>query len=125
MEESDWRIMKIGLTQDAIADGLTVDSLVLSVDQKKQYRANGKSRNVKETNGASAKLAINVGMHRNEKSDWAVAEILVYDTELTVDQIQKLEEHLAKKYNITLVETPREGFGNIDGHHTDIDYMYI
>ena len=51
------------------------------------------------------KLTINYGQYSgetqlgNETSDWEIAEIIIYDSELTEDEQIKLENYLAIKYN--------------------------
>jgi hypothetical protein len=88
--------------------GDTNDWLV-SVDQKNSYRANGSNRNGRPnpTGGYSTQLNINwrinspesFAIHGSlyEPSDWAVSEIIVYDRELSQEEIVGVEKYLASK----------------------------
>jgi hypothetical protein len=55
--------------------------------------------------GASKQLTINHGIGAaswGEASDWAVAEVIVYNRTLTPLEIQRVERFLANKYNLPL-----------------------
>lgn len=91
---------------------ISEDMPLLSVDQKGFYRANGMNRVDNIIDGTSDNIVINTGYYADQKSDWAIGEILVYDSKLTIDQIKELEEHLSKKYDISL-ESTTESFSNI------------
>jgi hypothetical protein len=77
------------------------DNWVISCDQNRIYRSNGVQRNIALPAGASRQLTIN---HDNvtypEYSDWAVAEVIVYDRTLTPLEISRVERFLANKYNL-------------------------
>lgn len=117
------------MTKTESAPGLKLEDTIISVDQKGAYRANGKSQTINQHVGpAKQKIGINTGPHtESEKSDWAVAEVLVYDSELSTEKIKELEKHFADKYSITLLEgfANVEGFGNLDDDTTNVDYFYL
>ena len=72
---------------------------VLSTDQMNVYRSNGTDRTiVGYTNGSSSQLSINYGSSTGERSDWAVAEVLVYDRQLSLSEYLTIEAYLAAKY---------------------------
>eukprot|EP01083_Nonionella_stella_P047393 126821_1 len=77
---------------------------LLSSQTPFMYRANG----VDYTNGSgyfppshNFSLAINDGLAFNEKSDWACAEILVFNRILELNQIKCLEHSLTTKYSLS------------------------
>jgi hypothetical protein len=72
---------------------------VMSSDQNDPplYRSNGVNRtltNVTHKLTSSADLAISV----NERSDWAVAEVILYTRTLTTSEILSVESYLRNKY---------------------------
>jgi len=72
---------------------------VLSTDQNNLYRSNGTDRTIAGyTNGTSRQLSINNGSSTTQRSDWAVAEVLVYDRQLTLSEYLSIEAYLAAKY---------------------------
>ncbi|MEI6743537.1 MAG: fibronectin type III domain-containing protein, partial [bacterium] len=75
---------------------------LLSSDQNAVYRANGVQVSTK-TNGMSfsGPLTVN-GSNGGPKraSDWQVAEVLVYEGELTLAQIQQMENYFARTYGL-------------------------
>jgi hypothetical protein len=72
---------------------------VLSTDQKNRYRSNGTDRTLAGyTGGTSRQLGINYGSTTGERSDWAVAEVLIYDRQLTLSEYLTIEAYLAAKY---------------------------
>ena len=79
------------------------DNWVISCDQNRIYRSNGVQRNNALPTGSSRQLTIN---HDNvtypEYSDWAVAEVIVYDRTLTPLEISRVERYLSNKYNLPL-----------------------
>jgi hypothetical protein len=91
------------------------DTWVLSTDQRDMYRSNGTDRTSSVySNGASDQLSINYGSHtgsgtESETSDWAVAEVIVYDRELTSAEYQAVEAYLNAKYFSTNLEIPSTG----------------
>ena len=88
---------------------------LLSVDQMNSYRANGGEAPNASTTGASRSndLSINYGyFHSNngmasatERSDWNVAEVIVFSKVLTAAEIRQVESYLVRKYGLTGVNT--------------------
>lgn len=68
-------------------------AVIISTDQKSLYRANGTNVTTNSVTGASDRIAINTGAS-NELSDWAVSEVIVYNRELTLSEIQSVESYL-------------------------------
>ena len=69
---------------------------VLSTDQRNMYRSNGTDRTSSGySNGASDQLTINT---RYEYSDWAVAEVIIFNRELTSTEYLAVEAYLSVKY---------------------------
>ena len=80
--------------------------VVISTDQKNLYRGNGKKisgNNIK--GGTNDRLSINNGKYtpydkdHNESSSWRVFEVIVYDRELSITEIEKVEDYLRVKYD--------------------------
>jgi|SaaInl5LU_22_DNA_1037371.scaffolds.fasta_scaffold07156_2 hypothetical protein len=83
------------------------DTWVLSTDRRDMYRSNGTNRTLSGySNGASDQLSINYGSHTGERSDWACAEVIVYDRELTSAEYKAVEAYLNAKYFSTNLEIP-------------------
>jgi hypothetical protein len=78
------------------------DNWVISSDQNRIYRSNGIQRNTALPAGSSRQLSISYGGYTNKYSDWAVAEVIVYDRTLTPLEIQRVERYLADKYSLPL-----------------------
>ncbi len=77
---------------------------VISMDQKNDYRSNGRSRTVRsctmEELCTPKPISINWSRWVNQFSFWMVAEALVYDTELSEEQIRNVEQWINAKYGI-------------------------
>ena len=87
------------LTQESIS--LHGDNWVISCDQNRIYRTNGVQRNTAVPTGSSKQLTINHGYYSaGESSDWAVAEVIVYNRTLTPLEVSRVERFLANKYNL-------------------------
>jgi len=73
---------------------------VLSTDQRNMYRSNGTDRTSSGySNGASGQLTINYGLLVSlDSSDWACAEVIVFDRELTSAEYLSVEAYLTAKY---------------------------
>eukprot|EP01084_Bolivina_argentea_P293657 505087_1 len=82
---------------------------VLSTDQADTYRSQGISRQttIRSTSYATHRyrLTINNGLIPAEVSDYAIAEILVYDYELSPKEYKCVEDYLSEKYKITIQKT--------------------
>ena len=86
------------------------DTWVLSTDQKNMYRSNGTNRTVSGYSGGSSRqLSINHGHYTGEPSDWACAEVIVYDRELNSTEYEAVEAYLNAKYFSTNLEIPSTG----------------
>ena len=71
---------------------------VLSTDQRNRYRSNGTDRTNGTGGTVSTTLTINNGSHSGESSHWAVAEVIVYNRELTLGEYLSVEAYLSAKY---------------------------
>lgn len=88
------------LTQ--MSTSLHGDNWVISCDTANTYRSNGVYRNnTLITNGTSARLGINI-YSAVDNSDFAISEVIVYDRQLTLVEIAKIETYLSARYNIPL-----------------------
>lgn len=80
----------------------------ISCDQKQMYRSAGVQRNVAIPSGSSTHLTINYGASAsNESSEWAVAEVIVFDRTLTHLENLQMERYLSVKYGLA-------PFGHVD-----------
>lgn len=93
------------LTQDADSYG---DSWVLSTDQRNLYRANGRRLS---GYGLDESFPRDTGVNivPGQESDFAIAEIMVYDRELSEADYLKVESFLMEKYSITQTRFMRAG----------------
>ena len=74
------------------------DAWVLSTDQRNLYRSNEVQRGT-TTGGGSKQLSINYGAAvSTAPSDWAVAEVIVYNRELSSTEYLAIESYLSAKY---------------------------
>jgi hypothetical protein len=73
---------------------------VMSTDQRNMYRSNGTNRTTATyTNSKSTQLTINYGQNvATESSNWAVAEVIVFNRELTSSEYISVEGYLNTKY---------------------------
>lgn len=72
---------------------------VLGTDQNTLYRSNNVERGKGKSNGKNTQLAVNISGQYAEKSDWEIAEIIVYNRHLNASEIKDVEGYLAHKYN--------------------------
>ncbi|MFZ4111685.1 MAG: YDG domain-containing protein, partial [Ilumatobacteraceae bacterium] len=81
------------------ANNASASAWLLSSDQANLYRANGKDIG-KAASGYSysSTFAINAGI--NEFSDWQMAEMIVYNRDLTPGEIRQVESYLARTYGL-------------------------
>ena len=78
-----------------------VNNWLYSCDQNALYRSNGVTRSVNAPGSPSyTRLAINTG-ENVEASDWQVAEVIVYNSTLSLANYQAVESYLAAKYGIS------------------------
>ena len=86
------------------------DNWVLSTDQKNMYRSNGIDRTESGISGGlSAQIGINYSNQSVSYSDWACAEVIIYDRELTSAEYEAVEAYLNAKYFSTNLEIPSTG----------------
>jgi len=70
---------------------------VISSDQNNTYRSQGTSRTtITITNGPNVRLGVNTWA--GELSDWAIAEVIVYNRALTAAEVDDVESYLINKY---------------------------
>lgn len=82
------------------ATDLHGNNWLYSCDQNNLYRSNGVTRGSSGAGSPSfARLAINTGQFP-ETSDWQVAEVIVYNSTLSLADYQAVEAYLAAKYGI-------------------------
>jgi len=74
------------------------DNWLISTDQKDLYRSNGVDRTTTGSGSTSRQLSINYGHYTGERSDWAVAEVIVYNRELSSSEYLSIESYLTTKY---------------------------
>jgi len=79
---------------------------VISTDQNSLYRSKSKSANsgnyYQHTGGGGTtkQLTVNNGYWTGERSDWMIAEIIVYNSTLSATDYNKVESYLEEKYGI-------------------------
>ena len=75
------------------------DQWILSTDQRNMYRSNGTDRtDATSTSNKSTQLTINYGSSTTQTSHWAVAEVIVYNRELDINEYTGVEAYLSAKY---------------------------
>ena len=76
-----------------------LNEILISTDQKSLYRGNGIDLTINSVTGSNKQLSINHGYYTgliyNELSDWAVWEVIVYDRELSLEEIKFVESYLS------------------------------
>lgn len=107
------------------------ERFIVHVDQKHLLRKDGLRRSGLTNFSAliPSQLTINYGQVDAENSDWAAAEVLIYNRELSTEEIRKVENFLMRKYKIMkkvragvrILNTSKAGnnFDSIDGVGTD------
>jgi hypothetical protein len=76
---------------------------VISVDQQYFYRPNGDTDHEGTAGGGLIPSVIGINLNSNEKtSSWQLAEVIVYDRELSGAEIESMESYYGTKYGITL-----------------------
>jgi hypothetical protein len=99
------------------------DDWVLSVDQRNLYRANGRRYSGYGLDESFPK-DIGVNIASGQESDYAIAEIMVYDRELGGDEILKIEQALMDKYSISERRFAKAGLFTAytsDPYRSDVD----
>jgi len=89
------------LTQ-ASATNFPLDEILISADQRDLYRGNGIDLKINSGTSQSRTIGINYGSRNGitgtEQSDWAVWEVIVYNRELSLEEIETVENYLNKTY---------------------------
>lgn len=108
------------ITQDSNKYG---DNWVLSTDQRNLYRANGRRLSGYGLDESFPK-DVGVNITSGQESDFAIAEIIVYNKELTEEEYTKVEQMLMEKYSVSPKRFMRSGmftsYGN-DLYNTQMD----
>lgn len=86
-----------------------LSEVLISTDQKSLYRGNGTNLVTSSVTGASFNLRIN-GQY-NEWSDWAVAEVIVYNRELSLSEIESVEDYLETRVGEVDLDIIQSTFG--------------
>ena len=71
-------------------------SWVISSDQQNLYRSMGSQKST--TNGGSVAPVVAVNMYSSELSDWQMEELIIYNTQLSLSDIQAVENYLTNQY---------------------------
>ena len=82
------------LTQESTTS-FPLNEILISTDQKSLYRGNGIDLTINSVTGYNKQLSINHGYFTGERSDWAVWEVIVYDRELSLEEIKFVESYLS------------------------------
>ena len=86
------------LTQ-ASATNFPRDEILITADQRNLYRGNGIDLKINSGTSQSQRIGINYGSrYGNEPSDWAVWEVIVYDRELSLEEIESIENYLFNRH---------------------------
>jgi hypothetical protein len=97
------------LTQNATT-AFPVSNILVSTDQKNLYRANGTNLTINSVTGSSDRLSINYGSI-SEYSDWAVFEVVVYNRELSLGEIESVESYLNARLGEVDLDIIRDNLG--------------
>jgi hypothetical protein len=102
------------LTQQATT-AFPVSNVLVSTDQKALYRGNGTNLTINSVTGSSDRLSINYGYHTSpsitENSDWAVFEVVVYNRELSLSEIESVESYLNARLDEIDLNMIRDNLG--------------
>ncbi len=78
------------------------DEILISADQRNIYRGNGIDLKINSGTSQSQTIGINYGSRNgidgNEQSDWAVWEVIVYNRELSLEEIETIENYLFNRH---------------------------
>jgi hypothetical protein len=102
------------LTQSATT-AFPVSNVLISTDQKALYRGNGINLTTRTVTGSADRLSINYGNYTgiiyNESSDWAVSEVIVYNRELSLEEITNVETYLNTRVGEVDLNIIQDTFG--------------
>jgi len=81
---------------------ISISDWVLSTDQLYSYRANGLNVTDPIISGTPVfdRLAINTGATGSQTSDFEIAEVLVFNSSLSIQEIEYVERYLNSKYGL-------------------------
>jgi hypothetical protein len=99
------------LTQSSSARVTPSESWLVCADQNSLFRTLGNDVTTAAAGSPShARLAINTSTVNQEPSDWAAAEVIVYDRTLTAYEINQVESYLFHRYRLGRLDAvaPRE-----------------
>jgi len=83
----------------ATTTNFPVDQILISTDQRDLYRGNGIDLKISSGTSQSQTIGINYGSRYGaEPSDWAVWEVIVYDRELSLEEIENIENYLFNRH---------------------------
>ena len=101
------------------------DRFIVHVDQKHLLRKDGLRRSGLTNFSAliPSQLTINYGEVDAENSDWAAAEVLIFNRELSTEEIRKLENYLMRKYKI--MKKVRAGVHMLNAHKAGNNFNSI
>jgi len=97
------------LTQST-SSAFPVSNVLVSTDQKALYRANGTNLTINSVTGSNDRLSINWGYY-TENSDWAVFEVIVYNRELSLSEIESVESYLNARLDEIDLDMIRDNLG--------------
>ena len=90
-------------------------NVLVSTDQKALYRANGTNLTINSLTYSSDRLSINWGYYSSppytENSDWAVFEVIVYNRELSLSEIESVESYLNARMDEIDLDMIRDNLG--------------
>ena len=100
------------LTQDSTTN-FPLDEILISTDQKDLYRGNlSNNLTINTVTGYNIQLAINYGArYLIQPSDWAVSEVIVYNRELSLAEIDSVEEYLNTRVGDVDLNIIQDAFG--------------
>ena len=74
---------------------------VVGTDQKDLYRSNGIQRSYTTGSTTNPQLFINDGWNTAERASWQVAEVIIYNSQLSAANIALVENYLMQKYGVS------------------------
>ena len=78
------------------------DNWLIGASFQSNYRSNGVSRGSSGGEAWMPPMTINYGDHSAERSNFEVAEVLIFDYKLTPAQLAQVEDYLSQTYGIAL-----------------------
>jgi hypothetical protein len=94
----------VGYSMGNVNTDITGNNWTMGCDQKRLFRSQGITRgsleNINPSLIATTQLSINYGRSTTETSNWAVAEVIVFEREMSINSIKFVENYLSNKYLI-------------------------